>query len=704
VLLVGLALAGRPGPARSAAEAPLRPNIVLIVSDDQRWDTVGKCLGGFDGADLDAGASACMPSLQSQLMANGTTFPAAHVTTSLCCPSRSSILTGRYARYTGVIDNFSGGELDVTNTLNVWLDAAGYRTGLVGKWLNEYGQPDGPWPQDYLPPGWDWWTAFWGDLDFRDYRLAESRDGGPVTAQEHVWDPTDPTDACVEGNRHADDLLCARVLQFLAQPSTDPFFLLLASHAPHPPFTPPVRWDGWADGIERPEYPSLNAVPTPNTPGYLASRQPYTADQLARFEHQFRDALESTRAIDDGIGAIRAGLAADGRLPNTVFVYVSDNGYAFGEHRSSGKDCIYEECHRVPIVIDCPPAVCPDAVPGRVVSSPLAALNIDLAPTISELAGIAPGGPVDGRSLVPWLRSDATDWRTHWLFEDRALERSGVVALLGDEHLYKYAQIETAPGEELYDLTADPWELTNLSKNSAYADELSQLRAIFASYDEPPQPNAPPTASITAPPLDALLSAKKVSVFWSASDDVAVLRTDLYERIPPSGTATRVQSGTGTSFVRTGTLGRTYCYAVTAVDGEGATGSSGEHCAAVPYDDRATQFTRSGTLDALSATGAYQGTLMRMNAAGEAMTLPFTGRRVGVLARTTSSSGKMRVWVDGALATTVDLYAAQTADRVYVYTASLSPASHTLRLAWDGGKNPASSGKVVLVDGVAVLR
>ena len=166
-LAVGIFAAIALIPARSSRAQTVprgQPNFVVIVTDDQRWDTIGRCRNGFDGTDLDAGEDACMPELQRLLIPSGTTFLRAYATTALCCPSRASLLTGRYARHTGVIDNHGLPDFDDGSTLATWLDDAGYRTALIGKYLNGYGETPGAVPDNYVPPGWDSWHAFW---DFR---------------------------------------------------------------------------------------------------------------------------------------------------------------------------------------------------------------------------------------------------------------------------------------------------------------------------------------------------------------------------------------------------------------------------------------------------------------------------------------------------------------------------------------------------------
>ncbi len=373
--------------APASATAPTRPNFVIVLTDDQRWDTIGRCEGGFDGYDLTAGAASCMPFVQQHLVAAGTTFQRGYVTTSLCCPARASLLTGRYARHTRVLDNAGWRTLDDRETIATWLDAAGYRTALIGKYLNGYG--DASTPPNYIPPGWDSWHALWNadsTTAYQQYNLIE-RDLGdqPVI---RAFDSRNSTSqlACAEGNQYATDLLCRRSLQFLAEDPTDPFFLLLSTTAPHLPARPPSRWTNRYGSLVPPSYPNFNRVPSPRPPRWLPTA-PLASSTLTRYGNEFRSILATNRAVDDAVDALVTQLRSDGRLDDTVFFFVSDNGFARGEHRYGDKGCEYEICHRVPFVVVCPEAICPGATPGSVDPNHLV-LNIDIAPTVADLSDV----------------------------------------------------------------------------------------------------------------------------------------------------------------------------------------------------------------------------------------------------------------------------------------------------------------------------
>lgn len=198
----------------AASEGSVRPSFVLVVTDDQSWNSIGRCLEGFDADDLAAGDDACMPHLQRELVAGGTTFLRAHTVNAMCCPSRASILTGRDPRHTGVTSNQGGFiAFDDRSTIATWLHDAGYRTGLVGKYLNGYGLGG---TTGYVPPGWDDWHGNWDTIAYTHFSLLEKIEGAEPLLVRYDDTASTSTDACGEGNFYLTDLLCRRALEFLA--------------------------------------------------------------------------------------------------------------------------------------------------------------------------------------------------------------------------------------------------------------------------------------------------------------------------------------------------------------------------------------------------------------------------------------------------------------------------------------------------------
>jgi hypothetical protein len=205
------------------------------------------------------------------------------------------------------------------------------------------------------------------------------------------------------------------------------------------------------------------------------------------------------------------------------------------------------------------------------------------------------------------------------------------------------------------------------------------------------------------PGNDDLLKFVTVSASWGGTDDVGISRYDVYERIGTTGSQALVQSSTRVNYSRAGSPGTTYCYQVFGFDAAGNQGAGPERCAAVPHDDRSASILYAGTVDQVDGSGAFQGTLSVLDGAGESAELSCTCRRIGILARRDSASGKAQVWVDGVLKTTVDLYRATATDKVYVYMTNLAFGPHAVRLTWTGTKNPSSSGTNISLDGIGVV-
>ena len=432
------------------AAASGQPNIVLVLTDDQRWDTVG-----------------VMPNVRRELAARGVTFSNAFAVNPLCCPSRASFLTGDYSHTTGVYNNVGphGGVtwFDDSSTLATWLADAGYRTGFVGKYLNGY-------RQDFVPPGWHRWVGYAGG--FFGYRL--NVDGVVVPFGYGPYD-------------YSTDVFTREAISFV-EASPGPFFLLYAPYAPHGPATPaPRHLDAFADLAPwRPR--SHNERNVADKPRWLRARAPLTQDEVASLDDFRRRQLASILAVDDGVGALVAELRRSGRLANTVIVFASDNGLLWGEHRQANrKVSAFEESIRIPLVVRYDALVRRGREDARLVT------NIDLAPTLAELAGV-PAPRTDGRSLVPLLASaDAratTPWRDRFLVEHLrgrfATAEVPTYCAVRDRR-FKYVVYSTRE-EELYDLAADPHEQVNRARSPALRRSLLALRLDVKELCDPPPP------------------------------------------------------------------------------------------------------------------------------------------------------------------------------------------------------------------------
>jgi arylsulfatase A-like enzyme len=461
----------------SHAPVPLtQPNIVFIMSDDQDVETMQY-----------------MPRVQELLAAQGTTFNNSFVTSSICCPSNVTALTGQYTFNHGVLNNLlpTGGFQKFVDmrtdgdpatqgdesTLAVWLHDAGYNTGRIGKYLVSY-----PVDSTYVPPGWDdWQSTFEGFSASFNYHMNENG-----TIVEYGSAEED----------YLTDVLAAKAVDFINRAEANdaqPFFLTFTPTVPHAdmgrngPTTPAPRHAGMFAGLEAPRTPSFNEADVSDKPPPIRNLPLLSDAQIAAldFEHQTR--VESLQALDEGIGQIIDTLAARGELENTYIVFTSDNGYHIGQHRFiGGKFQVYEEDIRVPLIIRGP-----GVQAGATVDQ--LAVNIDLAPTMARWGQAAPDRVMDGQSLTPLLGAgaEAVAWRNDFLVElYRHLppaQNGDVIKALRTEHEV-YVEYQSGP-RELYDLRTDPYQLQNLyaMADPDHIAELSQrLAELAVSQGDPP--------------------------------------------------------------------------------------------------------------------------------------------------------------------------------------------------------------------------
>ncbi len=444
------------GGAAPALAAP-PPNIVFILTDDQRWDTINK-KHSVDGR------TPVMRRVTRLLVDKGVLFRNSFVTTALCCPSRSSVLSGKYAHTTGVHTNGGpdGGAhvFDDSSTLPVWLHAVGYRTGIFGKYLNGYAAM-----APYQAPGWDEWHVF-RSPDYFNYHLIEN--GVDVTYGSAATD-------------YSTDVLRDEVVRFIAQ-STPPFFVEFTPYNPHGPATPAPRHVGSFAGVA-PWRPKNYAEPdASDKPAWVQSIVWTRADQQTTDAFRQRQ-LECLQSVDEAVDAIVQALKAKGVLRNTIILYASDNGYAWGSHRWKPKQCEYEECMRVPLVVRYDRLVPTKRAERRV------ALNIDYAETFAKLAGATPDPGVEGVSLVPLLAKTASRWRSatlneHWNGAIPTFAQvRGKFRKPGDvKHVWKYVELVTGE-KELYNEDHDPFELTNVVADPANAALVATMAARLRELD-----------------------------------------------------------------------------------------------------------------------------------------------------------------------------------------------------------------------------
>ena len=444
------------GGASPALGAP-RPNIVFILTDDQRWDTINK-KHSVDGQ------TPVMQKVTSLLVNKGVLFQQSFVTTALCCPSRSSILAGKYAHTTGVHDNggSDGGVqvFDDSSTLPVWLHAVGYRTGIFGKYLNGYAAI-----APYQAPGWDEWHVFKSPGYFNYHLIENGVDvayGSATTA-------------------YSADVLRDKVVQFITE-STPPFFVEFTPYNPHGPATPAPRHVGSFAGVPLWRPKNYAEPDASDKPAWVQSITWTQTDQQTT--DAFRQSqLECLQSVDEAVDAIVQALKAKGVLNNTIILYASDNGYSWGSHRWKPKQCEYEECMRVPLVVRYPPLAPTSRKEDRI------ALNIDYAETFAQLAGATPDPGVEGVSLVPLIANNATGWRTdmlneHWNGKIPTFAQvRGAFTKPGDAaHTWKYVELVTGE-KELYNEDTDPFELTNVVTDPSNAALVAIMAARLRELD-----------------------------------------------------------------------------------------------------------------------------------------------------------------------------------------------------------------------------
>jgi N-acetylglucosamine-6-sulfatase len=462
VLLAGMGGAYATSASAVTAAAAPRPNVVFVLTDDLSWNLVRY-----------------MPQVR-QLQNDGLTFTDYTVTDSLCCPSRSSIFTGRFPHDTGVFTNggndggfdFFHNHGEEAQTFATALQATGYRTAMMGKYLNGYepAATEGG-SQPYVPPGWTEWDVAGNGYPEFNYNLNENH--------RIVHYGSAPKD-------YLTDVLAGKGVKFIADSAAaqKPFLLEIATFAPHAPYTPAPRDADSFPGLTAPRGPAFNTLPT-DAPPWLASRAPLSAAEKSAIDTAFRKRVQAVQAVDRMIGQLRAALGKAGVARNTLVVFSSDNGYHMGEYRlNPGKMTAFDTDVRVPLVV---------AGPGIAsgATSRAAVENIDLAPTYQQLAGANTPSNVDGHTLVPLLHGGSgANWRTANL-----VEHHGPDALAGDPDLpapnsgnppsYEairtgtYTYVEYVDGSrEYYDRTKDPDELANLAGSLGPA-RLGQLHAAL---------------------------------------------------------------------------------------------------------------------------------------------------------------------------------------------------------------------------------
>ena len=444
LLAAGVVLALLPSGERSADPREERPNVVVIMVDDQ-----------------DAWSLRLMPKTARKLVGQGVTFERFFATLPLCCPSRATMLTGRYAHNHGVWSNDSDGlDFNAPTDLPIALQAAGYRTAWVGKYLNLYGRE--PATKRVIPEGWHRWSASvaasdestwasrWGSAFHRMFGYQLNHNG---RIRKYEGSPRE----------YQTDVLARRAAREIRNSATrqEPFFTVLSLLAPHGETSsqiapvnprPAPRHEGRFQDRKLREVPSFNERNVRDKPPFLRNR---SIDRERRLEIQatFRSRLGGLLAVDDAVNRIVETLRRAGELRDTYVVYWSDNGYMQGEHRQRGKAELYEESARVPLIVRGP------NVPRGEVRTQVVG-NIDLASTILDI-GQADDllRRLDGESLLPYLRSARHRADRAILLENRDSDGIRTRRYVYIEHHPERSRVQWY---ELYDLRHDPYQLKNL--------------------------------------------------------------------------------------------------------------------------------------------------------------------------------------------------------------------------------------------------
>jgi N-acetylglucosamine-6-sulfatase len=436
-----------------AASGAVKPSVLIILTDDQRFNQTWP-----------------MNTVQHQLMKPGIEFRRGYVTNPLCCPSRASILTGNYSHTTHVWRDTSpdGGyqtftDEDQNNTIATRLQAAGYTTGLFGKYLNGYWGP--AMDTGVVPPGWDQWMAF----PHAGYYGFDLNVNGTIT---HYGN--DQYSTTVLGNAAANFI----------RTTSGPTFTYFAPYGPHNPATPEVKYQDAFDGqLPQNRSPAYNEKDVSDKPGYIQQRPRLSGEDKAKIDRFRVNQLRTLKSVDDSVATILKALQDTGRLNNTLIFFLSDNGLQEGEHRWKSKRVPYEESIHVPFVVRYDPLITtPRADTQHLV------LNIDIAPTIEQVAGIGPT-PMDGTSLIPLLSNHPPPGRQKFLIEHLPRKETQPPPAYCAVHTLNYVYVYYGTGEqELYDLKKDRAEENNVVHDKAYRNLRDRLRGALKHMCDPPPP------------------------------------------------------------------------------------------------------------------------------------------------------------------------------------------------------------------------
>ncbi|MFB3827146.1 MAG: sulfatase [Bryobacteraceae bacterium] len=463
--------------AAAACRRARRPNVVVILTDDQRWDAMS-C----------AGHPFLKTPNMDRIAGEGVRFSNAFVTTSLCSPSRASYLSGVYAHTHQVINNFTEFPAALASYPRQ-LQAAGYRTAYIGKW--HMGEEN-----DNPRPGFDYWASHRGQGKYNDTEFN-------INGKRQML------------NGYYTHRVTDLAVDWLKQAGRSPFLMILGHKAPHGIWIPESKYERAFDGVEI-RKPATATDTGAGKPEWIRQRVPtwhgidgplYGVKDYARFVRTY---LATILSVDDAVGRVYEALRASGELDNTVLVFASDNGFLIGEHGAIDKRVMYEESIRVPLLVRYPELFRTPRVASEMV------LNVDLAPSLLDICGAPPLERVHGRSWKNAALGQERNWRKSWYyeynFEKEFPYTPNVRGVRTDSWKYMHApEGEGRPDRhlaELYNLEADPAETRNLIAAPEAQAKLAELRSELARLQK--ETGALPDRMPVSPEIGKELPAQSI--------------------------------------------------------------------------------------------------------------------------------------------------------------------------------------------------
>lgn len=460
--LASAAAAASAALAGCALPGKKKPNVLFILTDDQRWDALS-C----------AGHPYLKTPNMDRIASEGVRFANTFCATSLCSPSRASFLSGMYPNVHGVVSNFTDYPVDQFPSYHSVLSKAGYTTAYIGKWHMGEGDDSHRRPFDY-------WASHKGQGEYYDTEFNISQ------RTAHGGDEVKGERKVIKG--YYTNVVTKLALDWL-KTAPRPFSLQLGHKVPHGKWFVEEKHQHDLDNMPEQKEPPLHTLVNDGTPAWVKERIKtwHGIDgplyETKGFDDFIRTYLGSILSVDDSVGEILQALKDMGELDNTIIVFAGDNGFLLGEHASIDKRTAWEESIRIPLLMRYPPAIKAGTVVDQMV------MNVDLAPTVVELTGVKPieGAPkMQGVSLKGLLgATPPADWRKslyyQYNFEDQFPYTPNVRAVRTEDWKYIHypngGDVPDTEMAELYDLKADPKEMNNLINKPEQAAKLAELKA-----------------------------------------------------------------------------------------------------------------------------------------------------------------------------------------------------------------------------------